>query len=108
MWKYNETKEYVHESFKQGISLGLTKEQSSERVLVEFDSIVQNSAIEKIMIYVVLIPLCINRSDLIFELTKYLKEINFDKMKGEFDSNDYTIFFQDLSSIVVFKDHIDI
>lgn len=89
IWNYSETNEYVLENFNQSLSLGLNVNQSIERALYEFETVINESETEKLMIYLALVKLGIDHSDLRTdirdELLTMLGNDILTKTKGEVD-----------------------
>ncbi|MCP3780902.1 MULTISPECIES: Imm3 family immunity protein [unclassified Paenibacillus] len=93
-WDYNELSEYVNEVFSNSISDGLNALQAGGRCLYEFANVIEEGETEKIIFYITLAFLQIEKGVLSqriydevksitreFDIDKFVSELGFDDAK---------------------------
>jgi hypothetical protein len=99
-WNYTELREYISEVFNNSINDGLNALQAGGRCLYEFANVIEEGEIEKVIFYVSLANLQINKeiiSQRIYDVVKnIIRDFETDKFVNELELDDA----EDLSRLV--------
>ncbi|MFC6652221.1 MULTISPECIES: Imm3 family immunity protein [Paenibacillus] len=100
VWSYKEFSEYIREVFNTSISDGLNTLQAGGRCLYELSNAIEEGEVEKIIFYVCLADLQIDKGvvsqRILDEVKNIIKDFNIDKFANELEKED----IEDLSRLV--------
>lgn len=95
IWSYEEANEYVRENFDQSLALGLNIVQSVERALYEFETVIEENEVEKLMIYIILAKLCVEhnkvRPDICDEFFRLTETHTLLQIQNQFEITEFDI-----------------
>ncbi|MEK3876428.1 Imm3 family immunity protein [Paenibacillus sp. FSL M7-0420] len=98
-WNYTELSEYIREVFNNSISDGLNTLQAGGRCLYELSNVIEEGEVEKIIFYVCLADLQIDKGvvsqRILDEVNNIIKDFNIDKFANELETED----IEDLSRL---------
>lgn len=81
LWSYEEANEIVRENFDQSLTLGLNVVQSVERALYEFETVIEENEIEKLMIYIILTRIGVEQNEVRSDIfDEFLRLTNTDAL----------------------------
>ncbi|BFH60395.1 Imm3 family immunity protein [Paenibacillus azoreducens] len=89
---YKELEQYIVEDFEEFLDEGLSLSQVTEKLLVEYHRGIVNSKVEKLVIYLTIALLCLDkgylREDLKNNLNIMISDISLLPLKEELESED--------------------
>lgn len=105
---YKELEQYIVEDFEEFLDEGLTLSQVTEKLLVEYQRGIVNSEVEKLVIYLTVARLSLDkgylRQDVENKLNYMISDIPSIPLKKELESEDIEKIMHDIGK---FKKHIE-
>ncbi|QMV40204.1 hypothetical protein [Cohnella cholangitidis] len=103
IWSYSETNEYVSENFTQSLALGLNVIEATERALYEFDTVINESEIDRFFVYLTLAKAGIEqnqvRADVVSEIVTMLTNGVLGKLEGRITGEDLEVVMKDVERV---------
>ncbi|OKP76544.1 hypothetical protein A3844_30200 [Paenibacillus helianthi] len=103
IWSYEEANEIVRENFNQSLALGLNIVQSVERALYEFETVMEENEIEKLMIYIILTKLGVEhnevRPDICDEFFRLTETHTLLQILNQFDNTELNIVKKEIDEL---------
>lgn len=97
---YKELEQYIVEDFKEFLDEGLSLSQVTEKLLVEYHRGIVNSNVEKLVVYLTIALLCLDKSylreDVKNELNNMISDISLIPLKEELEAEDIKKIIQDI------------
>ncbi|GED55718.1 hypothetical protein BBO01nite_49590 [Brevibacillus borstelensis] len=91
---YKELEQYIIDDFEEFLDEGLSLSQVTEKLLVEYHRGIVNSQVEKLVVYLTIALLCLDkgylREDIKDELNIMISDIASMSLKEELESEDIT------------------
>ncbi|WP_432776320.1 hypothetical protein AAFJ72_05260 [Brevibacillus gelatini] len=97
---YKELEQYIVEDFEEFLDEGLSLSQVTEKLLVEYHRGIVNSKVEKLVIYLTIALLCLDkgyiRDDIKDELNILISDITSIPLKDELEAEDIKKVLQNI------------
>lgn len=104
---YKELEQYIIDDFEEFLDEGLSLSQVTEKLLVEYHRGIVNSQVEKVVIYLRIALLCLDkgylREDIKGELNTMIQDIASISWKEELESQDIEKIVRDIEQ---YKEHL--
>lgn len=108
-WSYPELQEFIHEDIEEFMKDGLDIRQASSRIQVEYARSIEDSQIEKLIIYMVLCEEGVKhgflRSDIKKQTQELLCEVDIDRYSQELNNEEQLKLKDDINRLTTLLDH---
>jgi uncharacterized membrane protein YheB (UPF0754 family) len=104
-WSYCELAQYIYEDFNEFLSDGLNVRQVISRIQVEYYKIMEESPIERLMIYILLAKLEIEhgflREDIREEVLRMINDNRLSKFSNELETSELKKLKEDIDELLI-------